>query len=196
MSISKEFASWFSPSYVKLATAPRVGDKAPSDPKLVFPAKNAKPTVVAFLRHCGCPFAEATFLVMRTAATQHPDINFIAISHSDQRATEKWLNELDGPGSVTVVVDAEREIYAKWGLGVVSLSHVLSPASLVNAWKLGKEQGIWNRPTESGSRWQSSGYWAIDQEGHVRWGGPAARADDVLNVDEALKALQRPLERL
>lgn len=128
---------------------------------------------------------------MRTAATQHPDINFIAISHSDQRSTEKWLNELDGPGSVAVIVDAERQIYAKWGLGVVSLGHVLSPASLVNAWKLGKEQGIWNRPTESGSRWQSSGHWAVDQEGYVRWGGPAARADDVLNVDEAVKALQK-----
>ncbi|KAJ5355102.1 uncharacterized protein N7496_012314 [Penicillium cataractarum] len=196
MNISKEFASWFSPSYIKLATAPRVGDRAPSDPKLVFPTENKKPTVVACLRHCGCPFSEATFLAMRTAATQHPNISFIAISHSDQQSTEKWLADLKGPGSVTVVVDAERSIYAKWGLGVVSWGHVISPAALVNAWKLGKEQGIWNRPTESGSRWQSGGYWAVDQEGYVRWGYPAARADDVLNVDEAVKTLRRPHERL
>lgn len=140
--------------------------------------------------------AEATFLAMRTAADKHPDINFIAISHSDQRSTEKWLSAVGGPGSVRVVVDAEREIYAKWGIGVVSWNHVLSFAALVNIWKLGKEQGIWNRPTESGSRWQSAGYWAVDQEGFVRWGGPAARADDVMDVTEAINALQRPLERL
>lgn len=140
--------------------------------------------------------SEATLLAMRTAATQHLDINFVAISHSDQQSTEKWLNDLEGTGSVTVIVDVERQVYARWGLGVVSWGHVLNPAALVNAWKLGKEQGIWNRPTESGSRWQSSGYWAVDQEGYVRWGGPAARADEVLSVDEAVKALQRPRERL
>jgi hypothetical protein len=140
--------------------------------------------------------AEATFLAMRTAASQCPDINFIAISHSDQQATEKWLDAVGGSGSVSVVVDAERQIYAKWGLGVVSRGHVLSPAGLVNIWKLGKEQGIWNRPTESGSRWQSGGHWAVDQEGYVRWGVPAARADDVMNVIEAINALQRPRESL
>jgi hypothetical protein len=67
---------------------------------------------------------------------------------------------------------------------------------MVNIWKLGKEHGIWNRPTESGSRWQCSGHWAIDQEGFVRWGGPAARADDLMDVTEAINALQRPRERL
>jgi hypothetical protein len=133
---------------------------------------------------------------MRTAATHHPDINFIAVSHSDQPSTEKWLNALGGADSVTVVVDAERQIYAKWGLGVVSWGHVLSPAGMVNVWKLGREQGIWNRPTESGSRWQSSGYWAVDQGGFVRWGGPACRADDVMNVAEAVKGLEKSRARL
>jgi hypothetical protein len=133
---------------------------------------------------------------MRTAATHHPDINFIAISHSDQPSTEKWLNAVGGPGSVKVVVDAERETYAKWGLGVVPWGHVLSAAAMVNTWKLGREQGIWNRPTESGSRWQSAGQWAVDQEGYVRWGSPATRADDMMDVTEAINALQRPRERL
>lgn len=129
---------------------------------------------------------------MRTAATEHPDINFIAVSHSDQPSTEKWLSALGGTGSASLVVDAERRIYAQWGLGAVSWGHVLSPAGLLNIWKLGKEQGIWNRPTESGSRWQSSGHWAVDQEGYVRWGKPAARADDMVDVAEAVEALRRP----
>lgn len=85
-----------------------------------------------------------------------------------------------------MLVDADRQIYAKWGLGITSWSHVLSPAGLAAIWKLGQEEGIWNRPTESGSRWQSSGNWAVDAEGYVRWGGPAVRVDDVIDIEGAL----------
>lgn len=95
--------------------------------------------------------------------------------------------------SVTVVVDADREIYAQWGLGTVSWSHVLSPAALVSIWNLGREDGIWNRPTESGNRWQSSGNWTVDGEGYVKWGGPAARADEVVDIDGAIGALRGAL---
>lgn len=138
---------------------------------------------------------------MRTAASQHHDINFVAISHSDQQSTEKWVeairkDEESLTDSVSVIVDTEREIYARWGLGVVSWGHVLSFNGLQEIYKLGKERGIWNRPTESGSRWQSSGYWAIDEHGFVRWGGPAARADEVINISEAIGALRQPSPRL
>lgn len=100
---------------------------------------------------------------MKNAAAHHPNINFIAISHSDQLSTEKWLEAIGGPSeaassSATVIVDVEREIYAKWGLGVVSWGHVSSPTGLLGIWKIGKEKGIWNRLTESGSRWQCSGH--------------------------------------
>lgn len=143
--------------------------------------------------------AEAAFLALRTAAAQHPDINFVAVSHSDQQSTDKWLEAVGGPGegpssSVNVVVDAERRVYAQWGLGTVSWGHLLSPSGLVGVWKLGREQRIWNRPTESGTRWQSSGNWAVDGEGYVRWGGAAARADDVIDVVAAISALQKPSE--
>jgi len=56
-------------------------------------------------------------------------------------------------------------------------------------WKLGREEGIWNRPTESGSRWQISGSFAVDGEGVVRWGGAASRADDVPDFEKAVEAL-------
>ncbi|KAJ6109148.1 hypothetical protein N7486_001382 [Penicillium sp. IBT 16267x] len=127
---------------------------------------------------------------MRTAAAQHSDINFVAISHSDQQSTEKWLSAVGGAGSVTVIVDADREIYAKWGLGVVSWGHVLSPSGMLAVLKMGREKGIWNRPTESGSRWQSSGYWAVDGRGYVQWGGPAATVDEVVDTAEAIDVLR------
>ncbi|KAJ5776190.1 uncharacterized protein N7511_001201 [Penicillium nucicola] len=195
MSVFKELSSWSSPSYIQTSPTPSVGNKAPSCSRLLLPADNGKPTVISFLRHCGCPVAEATFITMRDAATQYPNIDFIAVSHSDQASTEKWLEALGGPGnpssgSVTVIVDAEREIYAKWGLGVVSWSHLFNPAALWGVLKIGKEKGIWNRPTESGSRWQCSGHWAVDGEGVVLWGGPAARADETIDIKKAVDALQ------
>ncbi|KAJ5723207.1 hypothetical protein N7488_001242 [Penicillium malachiteum] len=199
MGVSKELSSWISPSPIEISEAPIIGEIAPSCPKLVLPAENKKPAIVAFLRYCGCPVAEASFLAMRKAATQQPDINFIAISHSSQQSTEKWLEAVGGSSetglsaSVSVVVDADREVYAKWGLGTVSWGHVLNPLGILAILKMGKETGIWNRPTESGSRWQGGGYWAVDAEGYVRWGGPATAAVDVIDmegVEGALDALQ------
>lgn len=133
---------------------------------------------------------------MRKAAAEHPDINFVAVSHSDQQSTDTWLNAVGGAKeseaspAVSVIVDYEREVYAKWGLGIVSWSHLLSPSSLSAVWKIGKERDIWNRPTETGNRWQSSGHWAVDGEGYVRWGGPASRVDDMLDITAAVNALQ------
>ena len=54
MTWQQEFWSWMTPSYVKTAEPPAVGQKAPSTPKLTVP-KDGKPTIIAFLRHCGCP---------------------------------------------------------------------------------------------------------------------------------------------
>ncbi|KAJ5085317.1 hypothetical protein N7532_010088, partial [Penicillium argentinense] len=189
MSITQEFSSWFAPPQIPISQPPEIGSNAPSSPQLSFPPTNGKPTIISFLRHCGCPVAEATLLTLRTSAATHNNVNFIAISHSDSPSTQTWLDSIGGPGSVTVLVDNERALYAKWGLGTVSWSHVLSPAGLDGIWRLGKEEGIWNRPTESGSRWQGAGNWAVDEGGVVRWGGPVKRVDEVVDVEAALGAL-------
>ncbi|PYH44666.1 uncharacterized protein BP01DRAFT_341902 [Aspergillus saccharolyticus JOP 1030-1] len=191
MTFSTELASWLTPApgIIPTATPPELNHPAPSSPELPIPASNGHPTVILFLRHCGCPVAEADFRNLRQAASQHPDINFTAISHSDEPATTRWVDAVGGPGAVKVIVDVERRLYAAWGLGVVSWSHVLSLAALVNIMKLGRERGIWNRNTESGSRWQAGGFWAVDAQGVVRWGRPARRADDFLDVEGAVRAV-------
>ncbi|KAH6643980.1 hypothetical protein C7974DRAFT_371152 [Boeremia exigua] len=190
MTWQQEFWSWMSPSYVKTAEPPAVGQKAPSTPKLTVP-KDGKPTIIAFLRHCGCPFAEKTFLNMRDAAATNPNIHFIAVSHSDQESTDHWLAALPDTSKNTqpnlqIVIDAEREAYAAYGLGISSFYHVLSPAGLSNLNKLGKEEGIWNRPTESGNRWQTGGNYGIDKNGIVQWNGKHQRADDMSDFKEGI----------
>lgn len=86
-------------------------------------------------------------------------------------------------------MDESRTLYALWGLRISNSWHVLNPWSLYSVYKLGKVEGIWNRPTESGSRWQTAGSWAIDEKGVVRWGGAAKTADEVPDFKEALLAV-------
>jgi hypothetical protein len=91
------------------------------------------------------PVAEKTFQLLRKFADKHPEINFVAISHSDEEATERWVIAIGGEWDVHVIVDPGRELYAQWGLGVSGFYHVLSPSmelahgewkSLANVWKL------------------------------------------------------------
>jgi hypothetical protein len=189
-----------SPSGVaQLGTTPEVGEKAPSTTKLSFPAPDGKPIVVNFLRHCGCPctrlyfsterahanpisVAEKTFLQLRALAPAHPDIHFIAVSHSDQAATDKWLAALPEPSknnqaNLKMIVDDAREVYATWGLGTSSLWHILS--SIPSVSRLEKEDGIKVRSTESGNRWQTAGNFAVDGQGIVKWSRKDGRADDM-----------------
>lgn len=53
--------------------------------------------------------------------------------------------------------------------------------------RLGREEKIWNRLTESGSRWQMSGSWVVDGEGIVKGGGVARSADDIMDFEEVVK---------
>jgi hypothetical protein len=118
-------------------------------------------------------------------------VQFIAVSHSDQGSTDRWLASLPDTSKNTqsnleIVVDAEREAYGAYGLGVSSFLHVLSPAGLSTLSKLGKEEGIWNRPTESGNRWQTGGNYGIDKSGTVQWSGKHERADDMSDFKEGV----------
>lgn len=111
------------------------------------------------------------------------------MSHSSAEATEKWIPQVGGAWNVEVVVDKDRDIYAQWGLGLSSTWQMANPLILYSAYRLGKDEGVWNRPTESGSRWQKSGAFAIDDEGVVRWSYVSGAADDMPNLSAALSSL-------
>lgn len=159
---------------------------------------------------------------MREAARTHSDIDFIAVSHSEEEHTQKWLKSLpqygSDPGNLRVVsrtcctlslllasfrsclsslrpstkthqvTDSEREAYGAYGLGTSGWAHVLAPSALSSVFQLSKD-GISNRPTESGSRWQTSGTYGIGADGMIKWGGPASRSDDMPDFEEAVREL-------
>ncbi|KAJ4420874.1 hypothetical protein N0V82_004053 [Gnomoniopsis sp. IMI 355080] len=193
MTARQELSSWLTPPKLDISSPPQIGQEAPMNDRLTLPNSAGKPTVIAFLRHCGCPFAEKTYLRLREAASAHPSVHFIAVSHSNQQHTNKWLQEIGGttPANLEVIVDDKREIYAVWGLGVASIWHVLKPQSLYDIYKIAKEDGIVNRPTESGYRWQTSGHWAVDGQGKVVWGGVVASANEIPDFEEAVEAVEQ-----
>lgn len=127
---------------------------------------------------------------IRALADRNSQIHVIAISHSSPQETGKWLEGVGGAGSVNVIVDHERTLYASWGLGASDFWHVLNPWSLWDVYRLGKEKGIWNRPTETGNRWVKGGAWVVDGEGKVRWGGPSETASEEVDWEAGVKAAE------
>ena len=72
-------------------------------------------------------------------------------------------------------------------MGTSSFWHVLG--SIPSVSKLGKEDGINVRPTESGNRWQTAGSFAVDGQGTVIWSRKDERADDMPDFKEAVDAV-------
>lgn len=197
MTFTQELNSWLPPLVApSISPLPKVGSPAPSKSLLTLPLPDRRPAVVSFLRHCGCPFAEKTLLRLRTLAAAHPEVAFIAVSHSNQEATEKWLTDIGGAedkdsnNAVQIVVDdATRSLYRAWGLGYSGLWHVLNPSSLREALRIGKEEAIGVRSTESGSRWQRAGSFAVDKAGIVRWTAVPDKADEFPEFEEGIRAV-------
>lgn len=115
------------------------------------------------------------------------------MSHSNQAHTAKWRRDIGGqdddPPNLAIVVDEQRAAYGAWGLGIASFWHVLNPQGLYELYRMANDEGIVNRPTESGYRWQTSGSWAVDAKGKVVWGGPVKTANEIPDFAHAVKAL-------
>jgi hypothetical protein len=142
--------------------------------------------VVAFLRHTGCPFAEATMRELRDAATAQPEVEWVAVSHSQAEPTQRWCEAVGGRGEVRVLLDPERAFYAAWGLGRSSLGHFMGRRSLKEVARLSRS-GIRNRHPE-GTRWQQAGTFGVDASGVVRWRHVPQHAGDLPDLVAAAAA--------
>jgi hypothetical protein len=129
------------------------------------------------------------FLKLRKAADENNDVQCVGISHSQEADTSRWVESVGGAGKVKIVVDPDRVIYGMYGLGISSFWHVLNPWSMASVFRLGRTEKIWNRPTESGTRWQTAGLFAADSKGVIKYSHPSQATDDLGDIDEALKAV-------
>jgi AhpC/TSA antioxidant enzyme len=140
--------------------------------------------VVTFLRHTGCPFAEATMRALRD--TDADGVELVAVSHAPADATDAWCSAVGGAGWVRLAIDQDRSAYTAWGLGRSSLAHFMGLRSLREVTRLAR-RGIRNRHPE-GTRWQAAGTFAVDRRGIVRWRHLPAHAGDLPDFDEAVRA--------
>ena len=143
---------------------------------------------MAFLRHTGCPFAEATARVLREAAEAEPEIAFIAVSHAPSEATARWRDAIGGMPGVRLLIDDGRVHYATWGLGRTSLRHFAGRRSITEVARLARA-GTRNRHPD-GTRWQRAGTFAVDAGGIVRWHHVPEHAGDLPDLAAALAALR------
>ncbi|HEU4726933.1 MAG TPA: AhpC/TSA family protein [Kofleriaceae bacterium] len=165
------------------APRPELGAPAPALPAL----RPGRAAVVAFLRHVGCPFAEATVREMATLAAQHPAIDFIAVTHSPEQPSRRWCDAFGGAAGVQLVPDPDRTHYAAWGVGLSDREHFAGRASLTAVGRL-LDQGIHNR-WASGNRWQPAASFAVDAGGLVRWRHFPRHAGDLPPLGEAITTL-------
>ena len=127
-------------------------------------------------------------------------IKVILVSHSSEEATNQWLQVVQQSGrltanfenqelAVSIIIDDELELYAAWGLGVAKTEHVLNLATVYAAISLGWREGLWDRATESGSRWQTAGAYGIDRFGIVKWVHVPRLASDLADFEDAKAVL-------
>jgi hypothetical protein len=162
------------PRALATASPPAPGDPAPPLPGFT----PGQPAVIAFLRHTGCPFAEATMIALRDMPGE---LDRVAVSHAPADATARWCEAIGGCGDVRLLHDPERESYAAWGLGRSSLGHFMGRRSLAEVGRLAK-RGIRNRHPD-GTRWQQAGTFAVDADGIVRWRHLPRHAGDLPDLD-------------
>jgi peroxiredoxin len=164
------------------ASLPKLGERARSIPGVVLDA--GRPSIVAFLRHVGCPFAEATMRELAKLSVERPAVQFVAVSHGTPAATRAWCKTLGVPAGVRVVDDPDGAIYAAWGVGLTTLRHFAGFDSLAAVTRLAA-RGVRNRHP-SGSRWQSAAAFAVDRTGGVAWVHVPRHAGDLPLLAKAL----------
>ncbi|WWC58127.1 uncharacterized protein I303_100662 [Kwoniella dejecticola CBS 10117] len=172
---------------------PEIGSTAPALPGISL---GGTPTLVAFVRHCGCPFAEKEVKLLSEELKKDGRLRVIIVQHAEEEQVESWFNEIGGPklfpdGSrYTLLPDPSRETYAQWGIGQLPWLGMISPSVINNMNDLKKADNIDLRPTGVGSyRWQNSGGFAVDEEGILRWRKIAQDSSDICDYSEATKSV-------
>ncbi|HEX4418701.1 MAG TPA: AhpC/TSA family protein [Kofleriaceae bacterium] len=174
--------TFLKPRARRTALIPELGAHVPT-----LPVLRSTPAVIAFLRHVGCPFAEATVRRMVAMAKHHPMLDFVAVTHSREGTSRSWCDAFGGATGIRLVSDPERASYAEWGIGLSDGKHFAGSDSLAALRQL-LDQGIHNR-WASGNRWQAAATFAVDSGGRLRWRHRPRHAGDLPPLEDAVAAL-------
>ncbi|MDX1453337.1 MAG: hypothetical protein R3183_12330, partial [Oleiphilaceae bacterium] len=150
------------PKEQTLAPLAKVGDAMPSVTYLTPHVFN----LVLFLRHTGCPFAEAAVKQAVQLAANDARVGLTVVTHGERVIAEGWLEHIGAQG-ITHYHDADREEYGRWGVGFGGAGSLLHP---MVAWHWARFlwRGIRNR-SASGTRWQTQAMFLLNSEGVIVW---------------------------
>ncbi|KAE8268503.1 hypothetical protein A4X09_0g3832 [Tilletia walkeri] len=168
------------------SATPSEGSQAPALDGVQF----NKQTLVAFVRHCGCPFAQKEVVLLGKAyKNSGGKLQIVIVQHAPQDSIDEWWKAIDGEKhlpQVKIIADPEHKVYASWGIGALSVLGLWWPPALYNLLVLGYKEGIVNTPTRKGSwRYQNSGGFAVDEQGVVRWSKIAQHPGDMCDYEAA-----------
>ncbi|MBC7978856.1 MAG: AhpC/TSA family protein, partial [Myxococcales bacterium] len=116
-----------------------------------------------------------------------PAFDFLAVTHSADRQSQRWCDAFGGAAGVQLVADPDRAHYAAWGVGLSDRKHFAGSDSLRSLDRL-LDDGIHNRWAK-GNRWQAAATFAVDPAGRLRWRHVPRHAGDLPPLGEAVIAL-------
>ena len=140
----------------------RVGDFLDLPPEIRSPGQS----LLVFVRHTGCPFAERDIKRARAWAAENPEVQVIVVTHGDEGLRDTWVADIGGAEGLTLYHDPERCLYGQAGLGFSAASHFMGFPSLLGVMRLWRE-GTRNR-SASGTRWQRAGVLPL-KDGKLVW---------------------------
>lgn len=76
---------------------PDIGSPAPAPVGPLDLARsngNGTPTLVAFVRHCGCPFAEKEVQLLGAETRKNEQLHVVIVQHSDLATTQQWFEDI------------------------------------------------------------------------------------------------------
>jgi len=167
-----------------LAGMPGLGDQSPEARWL----EAGKPSLVCFLRHTGCPFAEALVRQLSDIADQHPELNCVAVLHGEFAVAQRWLARLNVSTSVHCIVDTPRRVYGQWGVGYSNYASLLHPGVGLALLRM-LVKGIRNRDA-SGTRWQQQVCFLVDGNSFVIGRHVPKHAGDVPDLENMVRLLE------
>lgn len=134
-----------------------------------------EPTIVAFLRHFGCPFCREMVADLRDLSREIDDsLPVLFVYQNTPEAGEEFFRET-WP-EARAVADPDRRLYEAFGVGQASVGQALNPgvwACTFRAVSRGHLPGV----PDSDPR-TMPGLFIVDSEGTVRWAHDFAHAAD------------------
>lgn len=152
-----------------------------------------RPVIVSFLGNAGCLFCRAHVIKTIQARDEIAALDggvIFVVYHDPELVMSRMMHDLDLP--YVLLVDPDRQAYARWGLGEATLRSKLMPglywATAKAAWNVitGRERALSQLPDPG----QLGGDFVISREGAIAFENRMKSFHDRAPIDDLLAAMK------